>query len=105
MRFSQWLRKNLANLKRGNITPGTVKVLAAGAVLKPQYGDSPQYYSASIPFIADSIVLRANQPFVGSVARAGYQDTELNIIDFIQLTKLADQQKVKDTATSNTLDS
>jgi hypothetical protein len=33
-------------------------------VLKPQYGVSPQYYSTSIPFIADSIVLRVNQPFV-----------------------------------------
>ena len=58
------VEKEFGDLEEGNITHGTVKVLAAGAVLKPQYGDSPQYYSASIPFIADSIVLRANQPFV-----------------------------------------
>lgn len=36
------------DLEVGNITHGKVKVLAAGAVLKPQYGDSPQYYLASI---------------------------------------------------------
>ena len=54
------VEKEFGDLEEGNITHGTVKVLAAGAVLKPQYGDSPQ----SIPFIADSIVLRANQPFV-----------------------------------------
>ena len=58
------VEKEFGDLEEGNITHGTVKVLAAGAVLKPQYGDSPQYYSASIPFIVDSIVLRANQPFV-----------------------------------------
>jgi len=58
------VEKEFGDLEEGNMTHGTVKVLAAGAVLKPQYGDSPQYYSASIPFIADSIVLRANQPFV-----------------------------------------
>ncbi len=58
------VEKEFGDLEEGNITHGTVKVLAAGAVLKPQYGDSPQYYSASIPFIAESIVLRANQPFV-----------------------------------------
>jgi hypothetical protein len=58
------VEKEFGDLEDGNITHGTVKVLAAGAVIKPQYGDSPQYYSASIPFIADSIVLRANQPFV-----------------------------------------
>jgi muconolactone D-isomerase len=59
------VEKKFGDLEEGNITHGTVKVLADGAVLKPQYGDSPQ----SIPFIADSIVLRANQPFV---AKAGY---------------------------------
>lgn len=58
------VEKEFGDLEDANITHGTVEVLAAGAVLKPQYGDSPQYYSASIPFIADSIVLRANQPFV-----------------------------------------
>ena len=58
------VEKEYGDLEDGNITHGKVKVLAAGAVLKPQYGDSPQYYSASIPFIADSIVLRAKQPFV-----------------------------------------
>lgn len=58
------VEKEFSDLEAGNITHGTVEALAAGAVLKPQYGDSPQYYSASIPFIADSIVLRAKQPFV-----------------------------------------
>jgi hypothetical protein len=58
------VEKEFGDLEAGNITHGTVKALAAGAVLKPQYGDSPQYYSASIPFVADSIVLRAEQPFV-----------------------------------------
>ena len=58
------VEKEYGDLEDGNITHGKVKVLAAGAVLKPQYGNSPQYYSASIPFIADSIVLRAKQPFV-----------------------------------------
>ena len=58
------VEKEFGDLEAGNITQGTVEALAAGAVLKPQYGDSPQYYSASIPFIADSIVLRAEQPFV-----------------------------------------
>ena len=58
------VEKEFGDLEEGHITHGTVKVLAAGSVLKPQYGDSPKYYSASIPFIADSIVLRANQPFV-----------------------------------------
>lgn len=58
------VEKEFGDLEDANITHGTVEVLAAGAVLKPQYGESPQYYSASIPFIADSIVLRANQPFV-----------------------------------------
>jgi len=58
------IEKEFGDLEAGNITHGTVKTLAAGVVLKPQYGDSPQYYSASIPFIADSIVLRAEQPFV-----------------------------------------
>jgi hypothetical protein len=58
------VEKKFGTLEAGNITHGTVKALAAGAVLKPQYGNSPQYYSASIPFIADSIVLRAKQPFV-----------------------------------------
>jgi hypothetical protein len=58
------VEKEFGDLEAGNITHGTVDVLAAGAVLKPQYGDSPQYYSASITFIADSIVLRAKQPFV-----------------------------------------
>jgi hypothetical protein len=58
------VEKEFGDLEAGNITHGTVKALAAGAVLKPHYGDSTQYYSASIPFIADSIVLRAKQPFV-----------------------------------------
>lgn len=58
------VEKEFGDLAAGNVTHETVEVLAAGAVLKPQYGDSPQYYSASIPFIADSIVLRAEQPFV-----------------------------------------
>jgi hypothetical protein len=31
--------------------------------LKPQDGNSPQYYSASILFIADSIVLRATNAY------------------------------------------
>jgi hypothetical protein len=58
------VEKEFGDLEAGNITHGTVEALAAGAVLKPQYGHSPQYYSASIPFIADSIVLRAEQAFV-----------------------------------------
>jgi hypothetical protein len=41
------VEKEFGDLEAGNITHGTVEALAAGVVLKPQYGDSPQYYSAS----------------------------------------------------------
>ena len=58
------VEKEFGDLEEGNITHGTVKVLSRWGVLKPQYGDSPRSYSASIPFITDSIVLRANQPFL-----------------------------------------
>jgi hypothetical protein len=38
------VEKEFGDLEAGNITHGAVEVLAAGVVLKPQYGDSPQYY-------------------------------------------------------------
>jgi hypothetical protein len=55
------VEKECDDLEVGNITHGKVKVLAAGAVLKPQYGDSPQYYLASIPFIVNSKRYFGNQ--------------------------------------------
>ena len=44
------VEKEFGDLEEGNITHGTVKVLAAGAVLKPQYGDSPQDRFGINPF-------------------------------------------------------
>ena len=44
------VEKEFGDLEEGNITHGTVKVLAAGAVLKPQYGDSPQVLFGINPF-------------------------------------------------------
>ena len=44
------VEKEFGDLEEGNITHGTVKVLAAGTVLKPQYGDSPRCLFGINPF-------------------------------------------------------
>ena len=45
---------------------GTPGVLSAPSVIMPDYGTAPPYFSASIPFVGDSVWLRTinGEPFI-----------------------------------------
>jgi hypothetical protein len=62
---------------------GTPGVLSAPSVIVPDYGTRSPYYSASIPFVGDSLWLRTlnGEPFVVSYAVSADIFKPLNVLD------------------------
>lgn len=67
----------------GNGEAGTPGVLSTASVIVPDYGTHPPYFSASIPFVGDTLWLRTlnGEPFVVAYAVSADVVKPLNVVN------------------------